>query len=74
MAKISRHHVEGCDGDNCSCPWRLDYRPQGLAGPRKRLEFPTKKTAERFLTETRHKVSRNELPVPTQCPHWALRA
>jgi hypothetical protein len=50
MAKISRHHIDGCNGANCTCPYRLDYRPLGLSGPRRRIEFPTKKAAEKYLT------------------------
>lgn len=49
-------------------PWRLDYRPQGLAGPRKRIEFPTKKAAEKHLATTAHKVSRGEYISPEKFP------
>lgn len=57
MAKIARFHKKDCPGSKCECPYRLDYRPQGMRGPRQRLEFRTKKEAEKFLTETAHKVS-----------------
>ncbi len=52
MASINRLHQNGCNGQNCECAWRLDYRPQELAGPRKRIEFPTKKAAEKHLAAT----------------------
>ena len=29
MTSIKRHHQDGCNGQNCECPWRLDYRPMG---------------------------------------------
>ncbi len=60
MASIKRLHRNGCDAQNCECPWRLDYRPFGTSGPRQRLFFPTKKAAEKHLAETSAKVSRGE--------------
>ncbi len=74
MASIKRFHQNGCNGQNCECAWRLDYRPQGLAGPRKRIEFPTKKAAERHLTATAHKVSRGEYIEPAKIPTFAKTA
>jgi integrase len=71
MARINRRHVEGCPGEACSCPWRLDYRPLGLAGPRKRIEFPTKKAAEKYLSATTHKVTRGEYIPPERVPPFA---
>jgi integrase len=64
MASIKRHHESGCEGSACDCPWRLDYRPLGMRGPRRRLEFKTKKHAERHLSETQHKVTRGEYVDP----------
>jgi integrase len=60
MASIKRHHQDGCKGQNCECPWRLDYRPMGTYGSRRRLYFPTKKAAEKHLAETSAKASRGE--------------
>ena len=60
MASIKRHHQDGCKGQNCECPWRLDYRPIGTYGSRRRLIFPTKKAAEKHLAETSAKASRGE--------------
>jgi hypothetical protein len=62
MADIKKRHDGGCPnagllGGDCACAWRLDYRPLGMKGPRQRLEFPTKKAAERFRDETSHKAS-----------------
>ena len=74
MAKISRFHQTGCTGETCDCPWRLDYRPEGTAGRRKRIEFPTKKAAERYLAETSHKVARNEYIEPVKIPTFAAAA
>ena len=58
-------------GSDCDCPWRLDYRPQGLAGPRKRIEFPTKKAAEKHLAATATKVARGEYISPEKIPTFA---
>jgi hypothetical protein len=74
MASIKRFHGPNCSGDGCGCPWRLDFRPQGMKGPRKRLEFPTKKAAERFLSETSQKVTRGEYVDPRACPTFAQAA
>jgi integrase len=71
MAQIKKHHGGDCTGADCACPWRLDYRPQGLAGPRKRIEFPTKKTAEKYLAETSVKVSHREYIEPAKIPTFA---
>lgn len=74
MASIKRHHDSGCQGSDCDCPWRLDYRPQGMRGPRRRLEFKTKKQAERHLSETQHKVTRGEYVDPAKMPTFAEAA
>jgi integrase len=58
-------------GGDCDCPWRLDYRPQGLAGPRKRIEFPTKKAAEKHLAAMATKVARGEYISPEKIPTFA---
>jgi integrase len=68
MAKVAKYHKRDCTGGSCACPYRLDFRPQGVRGPRKRLEFPTKKAAERFLVGNRHKVSRGEYIDPAKVP------
>src|SRR6202040_239752 len=60
MASIQKFHQQDCSGRNCECPYRLDYRPLGTRGPRKRLFFPTKKAAEKHLAETVVKVGRGE--------------
>ena len=74
MASIKKFHAAGCPKDNCDCPWRLDYRPLGMKGPRRRVEFATKKLAERFLTDTSHKVSRGEYVEPAKVPTFAKAA
>jgi integrase len=71
MASIKRYHQAACIGGDCDCPWRLDYRPQGLAGPRKRIEFPTKKAAEKHLAATATKVARGEYIPPEKIPTFA---
>src|SRR5260370_7976429 len=68
MAKIEKLHESGCAGGTCSCPWRLDFRPQGMSGARKRVLFPTKKAAEAHLHTTAHKVSRCEYVAPEAIP------
>jgi hypothetical protein len=74
MAKIAKHHKHGCAGGSCDCPYRLDFRPQGVRGPRKRLEFPTKKAAEKYLAAISTKVSRNEYIDPAKIPTFAAAA
>jgi hypothetical protein len=69
MVSIKKFHSAGCPKDaTCDCPWRLDYRPLGVRGPCKRIEFPTKKQAERYLIETKHKVSRGTYVDPVKVP------
>jgi integrase len=74
MASIKRFHENGCKGENCECAWRLDYRPLGTRGPRKRLYFPTKKEAEKHLAQTSIKVTRGEYLDHRQVPTFALTA
>jgi len=74
MASIKRFHQNGCRGDNCECAWRLDYRPLGTRGPRKRLYFPTKKAPEKHLAQTSVKVTRGEYLDRTQIPTFATMA
>jgi len=74
MASIKRFHLNGCEGENCECAWRLDYRPLGTRGPRKRLYFPTKKAAEKHLAQTSVKVTRGEYLDRTQIPTFATMA
>ena len=64
----------GCKGENCECAWRLDYRPLGTRGPRKRLYFPTKKAAEKHLAQTSIKVTRGEYLDRRQVPTFAVTA
>ena len=71
---IHRNHGDGCPGADCTCPWLLDYRPQGLAGPRHRVEFPTKKAAERHQAATRVKVTRGEYITPEKIPTFGQAA
>ncbi len=68
MASIKRFHQDECNGQNCECAWRLDYRPLGTQGPRRRLFFPTKKAAEKHLAETSAKASRGEYLDRTKVP------
>ena len=68
MAQIKRLHRPDCHRGSCSCWWRLDFRPQGMAGPRKRVEFPTKRAAEKHLAEVAHKVTRHEYRPPASVP------
>ncbi len=68
MASIKRIHKAECTGGECDCPWRLDYRPQGLSAPRQRIEFPTKKAAEKHRASTAVKVSRGEYIEPAKIP------
>lgn len=74
MAKIAKFHAESCPRVDCDCRWRLDYRPLGMRGPRQRVEFATKKLAEKFLTETSHKAARGEYIEPAKVPTFAVAA
>jgi integrase len=65
---IKKFHKPNCTGGACDCPWRLDYRPLGMSGPHKRINFPTRKEAERHRAETQVKVSRNEYISPAAVP------
>jgi integrase len=71
MASIKRYHQAACMGGDCDCPCRLDYRSQGLAEPRKRIEFPTKKAAEKHLAATATKVARGEYISPEKITAFA---
>ena len=74
MASIKKTHAPDCAGGACGCPYRLDYRPLGLRGPRKRLFFATKKAAEKHLSETVVKVDRGEYPELTKTPTFGEAA
>jgi hypothetical protein len=71
MADIKKRHSPHCNSRDCECPWKLDYRPLGVTGPRRRLMFKTRKQAERYLTETAHKASRGEFVDPARIPTFA---
>jgi integrase len=72
---IKKFHVKSCDGSKtCSCPFRLDYRPLGLRGPHRRLNFPTKKEAERYRAETQVKAGRGEYIPPKAIPLFSAAA
>ncbi len=73
MASIKKFHAAECPGGTCGCPYRLDYRPLGLRGPRKRLFFATKKAAEKHLSETVVKVDRGEYLELTKTPDFQRR-
>jgi integrase len=74
MALIKRFHLAACHGGSCGCPYRLDYRPLGTHGPRKRISFATKKEAERHLSLTRIKVDRGEYLERNKVPTFAVTA
>jgi integrase len=71
---IKKFHRPNCTGGACACPWRLSYRPLGMAGPHKRINFPTRKEAERHRSETQVKVSHNEYIPPAAIPLFATAA
>jgi integrase len=75
MAKITRRHKPGCnDAKRCDCPYRLDFRPAGTYGPRKGIEFSTKKEAEKFLDDNRQKGRRGEYIAPARIPTFGAVA
>jgi integrase len=75
MASIKKHHRPECASTGtCACPFRLDYRPQGMSGPHRRLNFPTKKAAEAHLHATAVKVSRGEYVPPAKVPTFEAAA
>jgi integrase len=72
---IKKFCKPGCtDPKKCDCPWRLTYRPQGTAGPMKRLNFPTKKAAEKYEAETKVAVSRGLYVDPNKVSTFAEAA
>lgn len=71
---IQKFHRPNCEGGTCACPYRLDYRPLGLAGPHRRLNFPTKKEAERYRSETQVKAGRGEYIPPKAIPLFSAAA
>jgi integrase len=71
MARIAKFHLRSCKGGDCGCLWALDYRPMGMYGPRRRVRFPTKKAAERFLAETGLQAARGEYVEPAKVPTFA---
>jgi len=74
MASIKRFHEPKCAGGTCGCPYRLDYRPLGTHCSGKRLFFPTKKKAEKHLSETVVKVDRGEYLELKKLPTFAESA
>src|SRR5208337_3979466 len=71
MASINKFHVASCAGGTCECLWALDYRPLGMHGARRRVRFKTRKQAERYQTETAHRVARGEYVEPAKIPTFA---
>ena len=71
MASIEKFHVASCTGKNCECLWKLDYRPLGMDGSRRRVRFKTRKEAERFLSETTQKAARGEYVEPAKIPAFS---
>ena len=71
---IKQSHIEGCPGKKCSCRWILDFRPQGLAGPRHRLEFATQRQAKDHEAATRVKVKAGTYVTPARVPLFATAA
>lgn len=68
---IRKFHRKDCDkrdGAGCACPWRLDFRPQGLSGPHQRFQFETRKAAEQYQALHRVRVARGEYIAPQNIP------
>jgi hypothetical protein len=71
---IKRIHRSECAGGDCKCPWLLDYRPLGVQGPRRMLQFETKKKAEQHRSTTQFKVRRGEYVDPAKTPTFKAAA
>lgn len=71
---IKRAHRSNCPGGDCRCFWLLDYRPEGVRGPRRQLQFATKKAAERHRDDTRVRVRRGEYVNPASIPTFTVAA
>ena len=78
---IQRRHRLGCPGHgdkqwrgSCGVPWRLDYAPQGVRGPRRRLNFKTRKAAEDHQSQTKVKVKQGEYVPFEKIPTFAVAA
>ncbi|MGH3631808.1 MAG: tyrosine-type recombinase/integrase [Sciscionella sp.] len=66
---IKRFHRPNCAKvGTCDCPYRLDYRPLGMSGPHKRIQFPTRKAAQEYEAATRVKAKRGEYVPPAKIP------
>jgi integrase len=63
---IAKFHKAGCDEKDCTCPWRLTYRPDGRT--MKRLNFRTRKEAEAHEAATKVQASRGEYIDPRKVP------
>ena len=71
---IKRVHRTGCDGVDCKCPWLLDYRPLGVKGPRRMMQFKTKKRAESHRDSTMVKARHGEYVDPGKTPTFKAAA
>ena len=71
---IKKRHRPDCTGGACTCPWRLDYRPEGTRGKQRRLLFPTKKTAQDYEATHRVSAKRGEYRDPKSVPTFSAVA
>jgi len=79
---INKHHRSDCPNrraerkvrTDCDCPWRLNYRPLGMRGPQKRLNFSTKKAAQQYEAETTVQAKRGQYVDPNAVPTFAEAA
>ena len=71
---IEKFHAPGCAGGDCKCPWRLDYRPEGMAGHVSGSNSRRRRRRRNTLTETRHKASLGEYIAPAKVPTFKSAA
>ena len=71
---FKRTHNGNCWGGDCKCLWLLDYRPLGVKGPRRIIQFATKKAAEVHRASTQVKVRHGEYVDPAKTPTFKAAA
>lgn len=71
---IKKRHRPDCTGGACTCPWRLDFRPEGTSGKQRRLNFKTQKAAIKYEAENRVKAGRGEYRDPKSVPTFSAVA
>lgn len=65
---IKQTHRKKCPGGDCRCKYRLDVYPEGGSGPRRRLNFKTKREAQDYETAIKSSVRDGLYVDPAKVP------